>query len=258
MQKRLCVVSGGTVTAEDAKLSVVARPVLRGIVDLQSADDLLSLKHWIRRERIELLIVDALSRVHLADENDAQEFGRVLAALDALRHETGCAILLLHHERKQQHGRGGGDDSHLDALRGTSRLQSDPTLLIRLWESRGLRCVVFVKVSEGREPDPIWYRMAENGLPEVVDAPEVGASSNEARVFQVIEVAGGPVTREEVQERTGFSRPTVAKHLKALVAAGKVSRQGENRTTTYCMPANLPSLPSSGLLADLGYDDADG
>jgi hypothetical protein len=254
MQERLRVVTGGVLAPEDDRLIVVARPDLRGMVDLYRAEDRLSLKHWIRRDRLDLLILDALSRAHTADESSAQEFGGVLAELDALRHDTGCALELLHHERKAA-GKGSGEDSDLDALRGTSRLQSDPTLLIRLKEMRGLRCLVFAKVSEGPTPDPIWYRTGDDGLPVVVDAPEVVSSGNRDKVLAAIADAGQPLKRREIEDRTGFKRETIAGHLRALIEAGKVRRVGDGRETTYCLPTDLPNLPSSDLLAGEGWQE---
>src|SRR5207247_1138861 len=172
---------------------VAARPMLRGAVDLfANRTDLDALRHWITSHRLEVLIVDALSRAHTANESDAQEFGHVLAALDALRHESGCAIELLHHERKELGG-GKGKSDDLDALRGTSRLQSDPTLLIRLKQSvDGLRCVVFAKVSGDRTPEPIYYAISDTGRTEIREPPEARGDANREHVLQAGLTIGRP------------------------------------------------------------------
>ncbi len=257
LQERLAAlirVHGGP-RREDARLKIVCRPMLHGMVDLTSPDEFLQLKRWITRDRLELVEIDALSRAHTADERDAQQLGRVLAGFDAVRHDTGCALDLVHHERKGQNGRWTDDD--LDALRGTSRLQSDPTLLVRVVAMHGLRSVRFPKASEGREPDPIWYQIDPDGLPVVVDAPKAKASGNRARVLEAVREAGeSGIGRQGIENRTGLSRATVAKHLSALIDDTQVVSRGENRGTRYYTHANPPNLPNPDLLADESCDGA--
>lgn len=251
VQERLHTLAGGAdrLDEHDRRVLIIPRDRLRGVVDLRDAAQLEQLKHWIRTHRLEVLIVDALSRAHTANENDAQEFGRVLAGLDALRRETNCAILLLHHERKESRD-GSGSENHLDALRGTSRLQSDPTLLMRIHETRGgLRSLVFAKVSTGETPEPIYFRMGPSG-PEVVEAPEQVATSNRENVAQVVLGSSVPVTARQVAEALGISKPTANRHLTALVKAGRIAQLGENQAARYTAPTASPSQPSQVDLRD--------
>ena len=232
LQARLLALGIGT-DARDGGLHVVVRPNLRGTVDLfRQPGDLAALRRWIQRDRLDVAIVDALSRAHSANENSAEEFGQVLAALDAVRHETGCAILLIHHERKAQPGVESGSD--LDALRGTSRLQSDPTLLMRLKQTTGgLRCIVFTKVSTGPTPEPIYFRLNEAGCPEPVESPLDAADANREKVLAVVLNAGRPVTRAEVEAAVGIRPSTAKKHLKLLVNEGLIRPGGDNRAAVY-------------------------
>lgn len=60
---------------------------------------------WVQslRERCEgarLCVIDTLARFHSADENSNGEMSWVLSAFERVAHETGCAILLLHHTAK--------------------------------------------------------------------------------------------------------------------------------------------------------------
>lgn len=63
-----------------------------------------------------LIVVDTLARVALgADENSASDMGRVVEGFDALRRETGAAVLAIHHSRKD-----GGAERGSSALRGAA------------------------------------------------------------------------------------------------------------------------------------------
>ena len=222
----------------DAGLRVVCRPDLKGAVDLLQPEHMADLRAWVIRD-LDVLILDALSRVHRADENSAKEFGPVLAALDALRHETGAAVLAVHHEPKPRDGRDPDDD--LSALRGTSRLASDPTLLMRVVRSRGLGCVRFSKVSEAAAPDPIWFRVDEDGLPTVVDSPESVRDGNREKVLRAVLTADRPLRNGEVAERVELSEATTRRHLGALVEAGQIHVEGEGRETRY---THSPAQPA--------------
>jgi replicative DNA helicase len=233
----------------DARLRVVCRPNLRGAVDLLRPGEVAALREWIQRDRLDVLVIDALSRAHTASENKSEELGLVLAAVDALRHETGCAVLLVHHERKSVAGAGSEDD--LDALRGSGRLQSDPTLLVRLkLTSGGLRSLVFVKVSEGPMPASAFYRLSEAGLPIVVPSPESKAEANRERVLRAVLASSTPISRSAVEELTGLGRSAVAAHLGALVDEGRITKTGTTRDARYSPTARDSSESSTRGRAD--------
>lgn len=248
-QERLAALGLGQ-NPRDRSLSLVARPMLNGAVDLfANLSDLAALRHWIVNHGLEVLVLDALSRAHTANENSAEDFGLVLSALDALRHDTGCAILLVHHERKSQDG-GRGKDDDQDAMRGTSRLQSDPTLQIRIKRvTNDIRCIVFVKVNTGPTPEPIYYRLREDGTPEVVDAPAKIGTENRERLLRVILDAAGPLGWADVRQiapkadGTLLSKSTVCDHLKALEEEGRiVVTEGRRKQKTYSPLSDRPGL----------------
>jgi hypothetical protein len=226
----------------DDNLRLLCRPKLRGAVDLCQPQQLADLRSWILGERLEVLMVDALSRAHTAAENDAQEFGRLLAELDALRQETDCALTLSHHERKSQNGNRENDD--LDVLRGTSRLQSDPTLHMRLKGTTGsLRSLVFARVSDGRAPDPVWFRLGAAGRPEVVQSPESKHNPTRERVLKTLQDAQGWVRIGKLVTSLPWSVDTVLRRLNELVEAGEAERRGKNRGTEYRAVTTAPPHP---------------
>ena len=225
----------------DSELSVVCGPAdLPGGMDLCRAGDVAMLRSRVKRDRLDLLVIDAFNRAHTANENKAEEIGPVLNTLDRLRHETGCAVQLVHHERKS--GVGSGDDDDLDALRGSSRLQSDPTLHMRVKRTKaGQSSITFVKVSEGAMPAPIMFRLRDNGRPEVVTSPGRAVCPTRDRVLQAVLRASQPVPQREIAAALSLSPATIKRHLEALVEAGRVKRIGENKATRYRAPTGSPA-----------------
>jgi hypothetical protein len=74
------------------------------------------LRAFVRANAIRLVVVDTLSTFWgIADENDNAQVGRNLTPLLNLARETGCVVLLVHHERKA-----GGDGGR--GIRGGSAL----------------------------------------------------------------------------------------------------------------------------------------
>jgi hypothetical protein len=239
MQSRLKALNVGD-HPMDGNLRIVCRPDLRGVVDLCRASDFDALRDWIARDDLKLIVLDAFSRAHTASENKAEEVNAVLGGLDALRHDTGCAVLLVHHERKSMAG--GGNDDDRDALRGSSRFQSDPTLLVRVKAtSGGLKAVTFVKISEGPDIEDIHLRTTEGGFPMVVPSPGAVSDGNRERVLAVVAKAPGPIASGEVCAALGMAPRTVKRHLASLVSDMKVVPTGGGSGVRY-----TPSIGPSG------------
>lgn len=231
MQSRLKALLVGEHPMDD-NLRVVCRPDLRGVVDLCRPSDFDSLRDWIERDSLKLVVLDAFSRAHSASENKAEEVNAVLAGIDAVRHDTGCAFLLVHHERKSMSG--GGSDDDRDALRGSSRFQSDPTLLVRVKAtSGGLKAISFVKISEGPDIEDVHVRTSESGFPIIVPGPESVADGNRSKVLDAVMRKVAPVSQGELSEALGMNPMTVKRHLSSLVSDGKVVRTGQGRGTRY-------------------------
>ena len=243
LQERLITLGAGT-HERDQEIKVVCRPRLRGLVDLFRAQgDIDDLHEWISDDKLDVLFIDALSRAHSANENKAEELGQVIARLDVIRHETGCAIVPIHHETKATDK---DPNNHLDALRGTTRLQSDPTLLVRVQQLRGIRRIVFAKVSEGAEPHPIYFRLGEDGQPEVIPAPEDVSDANRDRVLKSVSGFGRPVQISEVMSATRMTRATVKRHLTKLADGGFLNVLGQGKDTSYSKITGSTGSTGSG------------
>jgi biotin operon repressor len=234
----------------DGDLRIVCRPDLRGVVDLCRPGEFDALRDWINRDGLKLIALDAFSRAHTASENKAEEVNAVLAGVDALRHDTGCAVLLVHHERKSMAG--GGNDDDMDALRGSSRFQSDPTLLVRIKAtSGGLKAIHFAKVSEGAQVEDIHVRSSESGFPIVVPSPGSVSDGNKQRVLDTVLTSSFPgVSQGDISTSLGLSSATTRRHLEALASEGKVVRSGKNKGARYS-PVIAQSLKQGDWVSDI-------
>ncbi|MBU2692841.1 MAG: helicase RepA family protein [Candidatus Eisenbacteria bacterium] len=194
-------------------LFLISQPFLTGRIDVLNPDHILGFKRMIKNHGIRLLILDAFSRIHTADEISGQQMGEVMGACDELRFETKSAVELCHHERKGQTSRGSAGDSDIDALRGHSRLLSDPQTLIRLREVKKRLRLAFTKLNLGPPVDGIWLARREDGTFEVTEEPPDKSMEREENI-EALENAG---------REAGAAGLTVAK-AQALMP----HRRGEN------------------------------
>jgi AAA domain-containing protein/DnaB helicase-like protein len=224
LQRRIAAVSGGI-----AGLSVICRPDLKGGFNLGKSDDMQSLENWVRETGQQLCILDSLSKSHQADESNAQEIGEILGNLDVLGHDTGCCTMPLHHEPK---GDGKTERDDIDCLRGSGRLASDPVVLIRAVKKAGGIELRFPKVASAKQPKPRFFRLSDDGVPELAEAPEEVGERNRARVLTALERLG-TASRRQLEIETKFSPRTVKEHLAALVEAKRIAVNGSGCNTSY-------------------------
>ena len=222
---------------------LVVRPLLHGAFDLVdkngTAIHLDELRAWIAERQLKVVFIDALARATSCPQVD---FSPLLLALDVLRAETACAIVVIHHEGKPRKGDTGDD---LDAMRGDSRLAGFPQSVLRVVKHHGTGCVRFAKVSCACTPEPIYFAKNESGVPEVTEAPEKASASkgaaNRARVLDSVLKAERLVACREVAVLVGLSEATCRAHLAALVKDHQIARDGEDRNTRYGPPTRSPA-----------------
>ncbi len=88
-----------------------------------------------------LIVIDTLARcMQGGDENSAKDMGRVVAAVDTIRSQTGAAVLLIHHT-----GKNGASE------RGSSALRGAADTMLELSESDG---VLTLSVSKSKDAAP--------------------------------------------------------------------------------------------------------
>lgn len=206
-QRARSVLNGHADAGALDRVQIVARPKFRGAIDLKG-DDWLAVVRWIQDYGLDLIMIDALSRSHSAKENVAEEMAIVLGHLDEIRHETGAAVVPIHHEPKNL------DDQvdDLDALRGSSRLQSDPTTAIRM--VRRYRYPEFVELrfpKPGNAPPraPVWMRREHDHF-VVTDSPIADKGQNIEKVRQALIEAGSVgLTTTELAAKVGLKEVTL-------------------------------------------------
>jgi RecA-family ATPase len=76
----------------------------------------------------QMIIVDALIRVHKANENSASEMAVVFDEIKKMVTKHNVAFVIAHHEHKPKEG----DDSQMDRLRGTSDMSAFPDVVLSM------------------------------------------------------------------------------------------------------------------------------
>lgn len=85
----------------------------------KEADDLIA---EIRAKGITVLVVDPFVETHGADENDNVQIAKVAALYRRVAKEGDCAVVVVHHTRKQPAGSSEGHAGNMDSGRGASAL----------------------------------------------------------------------------------------------------------------------------------------
>jgi hypothetical protein len=211
------------------RIQIVARPELQGAFNLLT-DDWKALHRWCKDAALDLVFVDALSRAHTTDENKGIEFGVVLQRFDDLRFSTNTAVGLIHHEPKTADS----DSDDMNALRGHSRMQSDPNTLIRLVKipKSPFFQLRFPKANNAPDQPTVWLVRRQDGGFDVTQAPAEKRQGNVEKVRQVLEEAGAKgVTLRELEDRTSLKHGSLVGDSGHLQAVGAMN-DGEAYTVT--------------------------
>ena len=144
LRERLAGIARAAGRALDSlDIEIIDTPRLR----LDVAADRVRLAETVERVRPRLLALDPLVRLHAVDENQAGEIAPLLGSLRELQVRFGCAVLLVHHARKDGHRRGG------QALRGSTELHAWADSLLYL-QRRGSRRILLNAEHRGLPSGP--------------------------------------------------------------------------------------------------------
>lgn len=208
----------------DLPIFCAVYPYIEGPVDL--VDDHEGLLAFCERCKLDVLVLDPLSRLHRTDENSEEKMKPVLASIDALREKRGVTAILVHHERKSKQG--GHGDHDLDAAAGTRSFGANPTVNMRIRElSEKIRRLSFF-ANHAPDTEPVYIRPVEGGGFERTEAPMTRMETkkgNKARIVELVRERPG-VSCDELATETGVTRRTVERYLQELQAAGEIG-QGE-------------------------------
>lgn len=220
-QQRLASIAAasGGCDERDEGLEIVTRPDLQGAVRIADPDTMAGIIDWIESSGLKVLIVDALKDTHVSNENDNQQMAVLMDALKVVAERTGCAILFLAHEPKPSSD--GKERDDVASIRGAARQGDDCRYILRLVAHKsGLRKLVFAKVSQGAQSQPIWLTQnKETGVFSIAEAPEAVKNKNVDKVRHALREAGrNGLTAAEIVEATKLSKSTIHDHLNAINA----------------------------------------
>lgn len=195
--------------------------------------------------KLNLIVVDTLDRCFDGEENSSREMGHFIDGLEALREEFGCAVLVIHHTRKD--GKRERGTSALPAAVFASLNVRDPRVRAG-GASVQLNCA---KMKDAEKPKPLRIALQRTkflhditpSLEEVshhslvvTDSEEVkeaGESEVEAKPdradIEILIEERGYITGEEYAEESGMTKKNANRKLWSLVQKGvlKKSEDGD-------------------------------
>jgi hypothetical protein len=209
---------------EQLDLHVITTDSLR----LDQPDHQARLEATLQIYRPALLVIDPLVRVHAIDENVAGQIAALLGYLRFLQRNTGAAIALIHHIRKNVSHNGGAGYS----LRGSGDLYAwlDSFLYLRMHQ--GQRTVsaehrsapsfgpIALELVQSESVGPHLKITSLNGnLTE--KSPQEGLAS---RILELLSAASGPLTIETLRSHLQVRNERVVETLRSLESEGKLLR----------------------------------
>jgi len=185
-------------------------------------------------EKLDLLVIDTLHTATVAaDENSAQDMGKMLHACRWAASELGCAVLLVHHTTK-----GGGSERGSSALRGAA----DFMIEIRRISDTGTKALMHCsKLKDGEAwKDRTFDLVAIDGFDSVrvwwdepgsISETDKRRGETARRILEVLIKASGVLTAKQIGEALDAKPQTVNKIIPKLERDGLVSRSQTNRQT---------------------------
>ena len=171
-------------------------------------------------EPLDLLIIDTMHGATIgADENSAMDMGRVLAAAKAAVRALGCAVLLVHHSRKDGQGE-----------RGSSALRGALDTLISVYPSANKFALAAEKLKDGERWKAQTFDLVAVGESVRVwwDEPaELEGSTSKHAAALLAELQKRPgvkFTAKQLAEAVGAGQSATINVIKRLIDKGEVQR----------------------------------
>ena len=131
-----------------------------GVIELQAAVEAFVHQAGVPR----LLVVDTLARSFgRGDENSNADMSAAISALDRIRSEHGCAVLLVHHCGHNDKSRARGASSLFAAMDSAFLVDQDDEGVVRL---------EWTKTKDTAIPEPLAFKMRQVELPIADDRGE--------------------------------------------------------------------------------------
>ncbi len=203
---------------------------------LVAAKGLPGLTDYAKRIGAGLIVIDNLLRVAGVHDENSSEIDAAMANLRKLAEDTGAAVALIHHRRKDTLGRAG------DSLRGHSSIEGAVDSAFLVQREDGTDEVTIKCTKARRRPietvGALWtYDLAEDGetlhTAQFWRVPVCDSNADlQARILALL--ANGALNQTEVWQAVGGNKATVIAALGTLKTDQKItSRKGSRNATLY-------------------------
>ncbi|MDQ1249525.1 MAG: hypothetical protein QG597_3900 [Actinomycetota bacterium] len=200
---------------------------------LDRASDVESLDATIESLRPRLVLLDPLVRLHSGDENSSQTIASLLDSLRSLQRKHDCAVILVHHARKN-----GSVSRHGQALRGSSDIWAfgDSNIFIT---QKGSGLLLTVEHRSAAPPDPMVIALVSDPPHLVVssaDGADIPTSQLDDRIIDELSRSGDPVSRTELRRRLGVNNKRLGQAIDDLERNSTITRTPEGLTLFRLYP----------------------
>jgi hypothetical protein len=207
-------------------------PVPVQMIDSYSVD-VAAMAKLIRTIQPVLVIVDTQARVTVgADENSSRDMGKLVDAVELLRRQCLCTILIVHHEPRQ------GDN-----LRGSIALEGAASTILRATKEGDLVGLEIRKQKNAAAIDPMSLYLWEwaGSAVLVTDVPESHKrtfTANQQKILDVLmEWPGWEAPATQLLKACDMpSDSTYYRALHPLVNKGKVFKRESGNRVWYSIP----------------------
>jgi regulatory protein RepA len=228
----------------------------------------------LRKAKIEVMILDPMSRLHGGDENDNSAMSAFTKALERISQATGCSIVLVHHTGKSGSGdqygfRGAsaiGDNTSemiiLSKVEGENRKRLNLAQLDASERSNDIVLVHHARCSDGRAASDLYLIRSDNGV--LVEGAGIGISEPQLMAIKIW-AGDKEFTKREFTAAhrvwgMRISRDEARRIYSQLITAGRFAFTGGKRgkgkfvrfvdgriTAAHCPPIATADEPQSGI-----------
>jgi hypothetical protein len=199
------------------------------------------LESTLRLYKPALLVLDPLVRVHAIDENVAGQVAALLGYLRSLERNTGAAIALVHHVRKNASPTGAAGYS----LRGSGDLYAWLDSFLHLRMHQGQRSLAAEhRSAPAFGPVPIELVQSDPNGPylKITTASEPQCEPRQdglaSRILELLSTAPEPLTIDALRTRLQVRNQRVVEAIRSLATEGRIKRNA--RGFVLPLPGNPP------------------
>ncbi|GAA0980526.1 hypothetical protein GCM10009551_022190 [Nocardiopsis tropica] len=179
-----------------------------------------------------LVVIDTQARVTVgADENSAQDMGRLVAAADAIRDATSACVLLVHHEARSG-----------DTLRGSTALEGAATTLIRVTKDGVAVRIDCTKQKDAEPFPPLLLRLVPRGAGAVLEShsgvgPGRELAPSDDKLLSAMRDSFGTTgaTSAQLKDAAAVAKSSFYRSLNVLVTRGLLINTGTDKRPFYTL-----------------------